>query len=105
MKTIKTIDQMTLEEKQLDAYWYTYLLTHMELAELLSPTPRKAMKIAAKAVANVCPSGRICALAMYAQKDFFPSVWLQRQRKAIAETGMSMEDWYQQGIACGELTK
>ena len=100
-KTPKTIDQLTNEEKLEQAYWYTYLLTHMELAELLSPTPRKAMKKAALAVAKRCPSTNIKLLAIRAQHDFFPSVWLEKQRKAIAESGLTMEEWYRQGIQCG----
>ena len=102
-RVIKTIDEMSRKEKLEQAYWYSYLLAHMELAELLSPTPRKAMKKAALSVAKICPSENISRLAVRAQKDFFPSVWLERQRKYIEQTGMSMDRWYQQGFCCGEL--
>ncbi|AUR88538.1 hypothetical protein NVP1115B_63 [Vibrio phage 1.115.B._10N.222.49.B11] len=94
---------MTEQEKIVLAYWYTELCTNIELALKLSPKPNTAARGAAKSIIKRTPCRTIKLMAKKVSKMPLPSTWIKKQHKLITNGGMTVDDYYRQGVACGKL--
>ena len=95
--------QMTEQEKLQQAYWYTELCTNLELALRLSPKPNTAAREVAKRIIKRTPCKNVKLLAKKVSKMPLPLVWVKKQHNLITKGGMTVEDYYRQGVACKEL--